>query len=221
MTFVELRAEVRRRLREQMGTYDRADESIFWSDADIDVALNDGYEEISDATEWNEVFQTVDLLKDRPYYDARTVLRDGYLVLGPAYNTTTSQWLAPTVVTQLDRSDGRWEQRVAEPERLLTRGLFWFSYWPWKGIAVGAIKQYYRALPTPLSADADVPGFHSVFHEALIEYALFDLFAQDGENELAAGAWQEYLDLEAKMFTYYDHRAETSRVRGQMFQTEY
>lgn len=203
-----------------MGTYDRADDAVFWSDEDIDVAINEGYEEISDAIEWNETYQTVEILKSRPYYDARSVLRSGFLVLGPAYNTTTSRWLLPSVVVEMDRGDGRWEERIAEPERILIRGLFFFGYWPVKGEEEGSIKQYYKALPTPLSDDDDVPGFHSTFHEALVEYALFDLFAQDGETDLSKAAWGEYLALEAAAQQYYDRRAETPRVRGQFFQSE-
>lgn len=207
MTFAELKAEVLRRLREAKGTYDSTAPEVFWRDTDVEVALNDAYMEISDSTEWNEQSQTVELLESRPYYDARTLLRKPFLVLGPAYNHQTSRWLIPTRPLTMDEGDLRWEQRVAEPERLLVRGLWWISYWPYKGVEGGRIKQMYKALPDPMEDDGDVPGFHRNYHYGLVEYALFDLFAQDGETDLAWASWKLYLEYEQGLWGHVQSRS--------------
>lgn len=208
MTFGELKEETFRRLREVQP------DPRYWMEEDVEGALNEGYVELSDVTEWNEKFQVVDILKDRPYYDARTALRSSFLVLGPAFNITTNRWLTPTVPRDLEIGDLRWEQRVAEPEFFMIRGLFHFSYWPWKGIERGSVKQYYVALPAPMSDDEDEPGFNSNLHYGLVEYALFDLFAQDGETDLAWSHWKEYLTYEQQLYGTKQSRNSIPLNRG-------
>ena len=109
---------------------------------------------------------------------------------------STSRWLIPVIPRDLEASDLRWEERQAEPEYFMVRGLWWFSYWPWKHIAAGKIKQSYVALPQLLEEEEDEPGFDNSLHYGLVEYALFDLFAQDGETDLAWQHWKEYLQYE-------------------------
>ena len=193
MTFGEMKAEVFRLLRESSST------PVFWQVEDIAEALNEGYMELSDQTEWYEPFEVVSLLDNQPLYDARTLFPHPFLRAGAAYNQTTSRWLIPTSYGELDRGDRRWQQRVAEPGYFLVRGLWWLSYWPFQGLNSGAVKQYYRALPPPLVSDSDEPGFHTSHHYALVEWALFDLYAQDAETDLAWSHFKRYLEYELKM----------------------
>ena len=183
MTFGEMKAEVFRLLRESTTL------PVMWQEEDIEGALNEGYMELSDETEWYEKWQLIDLLDTQPLYDTRTLLRHPFLRLGAAYNNQTSRWMTPTSPGELDRGDRRWQQRVAEPEFVFPRGLWWLCYWPFKGVNSGTIKQYYRALPPALSDDDDVPGFHVSNHYALVEFALADLYAQDAEVDLAWSHW--------------------------------
>jgi hypothetical protein len=193
MTKAEIRSEVRRRLRESLSN------PVFWLDTDIDVAVQEGYDEISDSSEWYETYQTISILEDRPYYDMRTQCRDRFLVLGKAFNETTNRWLTPAVPRDLDLTDNRWERRVSEPERVMVRGIWWVGYWPFKGVATGKIKQYLVGFPPRLDEDDDEPGFDERFHQGLVEYALFDLFAQDSETDLAWAAWKEYERYESML----------------------
>ena len=190
MTFAKIRAEVFRRLRES------SDSPVMWSDVDVDEVINEGYMEISDETEWYEKWQMVDLRPNQPYYDLRSLLRRPYLRLGAAYNTTTSRWLVPGSPVEFDLGDRRWQSRLAEPSSFFVRGSWWLCYWPVQESEVGAIKQYYKALPPALSDDDDEPGFSFNYHYALVEYALAELFAQDAEVDLAWQAWQEYTKYE-------------------------
>lgn len=208
MTLSEMTAEVLRRLRE---TSDGTE--VMWRDTDVEYALNEAYAEISDATEWCEKFQTIQLLAEQSYYDARTLLREGFLVAGPAFNTTTNRWLEMVTTKQLDLGDGRWEQRLTEPERMIVRGLWWLRYWP-TSTSLGTIKQYYIALPDALDDDEDSPGFHESFHYGLVEFALCDLHLQDAEYSLAMDAWQEYLSYESALRAYVQGRASIPMNHG-------
>ncbi len=208
MTKTEIRNEVRRRLRESTTN------PVFWSDVDIDVSIGEGYMEMADSSEFYEKYQTVELLLNRPYYDARTLIREHFLVLGRAYNQTTSRWLTPVLAQDLDRKDTRWEQRTSEPEFVMTRGLFFVGYWPFKGVATGKIKQYFVGFPPLLEVD-DEPAFDERFHYGLVEYALWDLFAQDSEVDLAWASWKEYMRYENLLMIDRGMRNGVPRLSGQ------
>src|SRR5688572_21230412 len=192
MTLTEMRAEVYRRLRES------TDSPTMWTDADINQALQEAYQELADACEFHEKWQRIELLADRPYYDLRHLTRDEFLVAGPVFNETTNRWMIPTTPSDLDVTDLRWEERIAEPERFMVRGLWWLGYWPVTSAPGGSLKQYYVGLPDALEDD-DAPAIHTAYHYALVEYALWDLFAQDGEVDLAWASWKEYLGYELRL----------------------
>jgi len=208
MTRAEIRTEVQRRLRESSSL------AVFWTEADINASIDDGYEEMSDAAEWYVRHQIVDILEQQRYYDMRTQLRRGFLAIGPAYNPNTSRWLIQVSPRDLGNGDNRWERRVSEPEYMVIRGLWFVGYWPFKATAVGKIKQYYAALPPAMVQDTDEPGFADQFHYGLVEYALWDLFAQDGESDLAYAAWKLYIEFESRLGAHQPRVGQTPSVRG-------
>lgn len=207
MTKDEMRAEVSRRLAE--GTT-----RVFWTQDDVDDAIDEGYAELSDATEWNEEYVTVDLLNDRPYYDARTVIGADFLAIGPAFNITTNRWLEPSAVRHFDRSDRRWETATGEPQRMYTHGLWWFSYWPRIQSDLGTIKQYYISLPEPFADVSAEPGFPEAFHIGCVHFAMADLWIQDGETQLALAEWALYLDVEARLTEWVNARTNDAMMHG-------
>lgn len=208
MTFAEMKEETFRRLREVSSA------PVFFSEADVEEALNAGYAELSDASEWYEVSQNIDILEDRPYYDLRRVLGAAFLAVGPGFDTQTSQWLLPTVTKQFDAHDRRWERVVGEPQRLIIKGLWWLGYWPRFGADSGTIKQYYTALPPVLAEDDDEPGFPENFHDGCIEFALADLWAQDAETTRALLAWAQYLETEAALSEWVSERGSGPTLHG-------
>jgi hypothetical protein len=184
-----------------------------WGSSDIRASLNEGLAELADATEFHEKVETVDLLMLQRYYDTRTLL-PGFLVAGPAFNQTNNRWLFHYTTHDLESWDLRWEERIAEPEALVARGLWHIGYWPMKGVATGTIKQYYKGLPDEMEDDDDVPPLHSSHHYALVEYALWDLFAQDGEVDLAWAHWKSYLEYEAKVTAFMFGRGSLATRHG-------
>lgn len=210
MNFGEMKAEVYRRLR------DPSTSTIFWTDADVAAALNDGYQEISDATEWYETYSIINLLSNQTYYDLRYVLSDTILAPKVAYNNTTSRWLDPCNIRDLDHSYRQWETVTSEPERMFLRGLWWLGFWPKAADddILGSIKFHFSALPPALDDDTDEPEIPNEFQIALIEYALFDLLAQDRETNEALRHWSLYIGLEERFRRYVGGRLETDRVYG-------
>src|SRR5688572_4798266 len=102
MTFSEIRTEVRRRLDEVNAN--------FWSDDDVNQAINDGYAELSDASEWNEASATITLYANQVYYNASTLTNTEFLSVRACQNPTTKWWLEPSDTLYLDAHvHTRWE----------------------------------------------------------------------------------------------------------------
>lgn len=207
MTRAQLKTEVFRTLN--ASSLDQA----FFTDTDVEDALDDGYREMSDDAEWNEQTITVDLLDDRPYYDARRILPSTVLSIGAAFNEQTNRWLTPTALIDLNRADRRWELVTGEPDRLLVRGLWWIGYWPRVQQDDGTIRQTFTALPDALEDD-DEPAFPEAYHLGLKAYAVAELSAQAGLIEAALAAWETYLGYEIGLRQWVQRRAGVPMVRG-------
>lgn len=208
MTKAQLISAVVARLEESATT------PVFYTEEDIIASLHAGYMELSDAAEWDERYLTVDLLADRPWYDGRTVLGADLLTIGAAFSDSLNRWLVPTAGLELDRADSRWERVPGPPQRVLTNGLWWFSYWPRMGSDLGTVKQYYTALPAALSESVDEPGFPETFHQGLVEFAVYDLLAQEGETQRAMVAWLEYLSYERGLQAFVEGRLTDPMLPG-------
>jgi hypothetical protein len=204
-----MRSETFRRLNEI------ATSPVFWTSADVDTAINEGYAELSDASEWYERHLDIALFSNQPYYDARTVIGSEFLAPSGAFDYQTNRWLIPTTVRMFDAHDRRWERVDGEPQRVLTRGLWWLGYWPRvQSVTGGSIKQYYVALPPPLVNDTDEPGFPDTFHDGCIAFAVADLLAQDAEGDLAMLAWKTYLEIERELTDWVAGRASAAALHG-------
>jgi hypothetical protein len=211
MNFGEMKTEVTRRLR------DPSTSTVFWSDTDVATAINDGLMELSDATEWYETYSVLSLLSSQIYYDLRTVLSDTILSPKCAFNQTTNIWLTPVCIRDLDYQTYReWETITGEPEKMFMRGLWWLGLFP-KASAddtLGSLKLYFSAIPPAMDDDTDELDIPEEFQIALIEYALFDLLAQDKETKEALRHWVQYAALEERFRRYVGDRLALDRVHG-------
>jgi hypothetical protein len=208
MTKAELRDETKRRLAE-------AQPSVFWSDADVDAAVALGYQELSDASEWNELWIDITLLQDRPYYDLRYVIPDTLLSIKPCFDRNTNRWLIPSTVRELDMNDRRWERATDRPQRIFLRGLYWLGLFPRiQSDGSKDLKQYYTALPPPLVDEWDEPGFPDTFHMTIVDFAETDLWAQDGETTLATAAWGRYESGEKALIAWVQERSAVPGLHG-------
>lgn len=200
MNLGQMRKQVRFELRKEAST-------DFWTDDDINTGLNEGYSEISDATEWYERHSPIQTTAERIYHDLRTVLPDTFLTLKRIYNPVTSRWLAPASANELDNHYFvQWELVEGENERCFLRGLWWLGQWPKRPNETSQSLLYYTAIPNPLEDDSDVPGFPREYHQGLVEYAKATALAEVREPQKALESWQKYQKYEAGLKAYVNGR---------------
>lgn len=203
MDFSSLQTEVQRRAEDSGASV--------WSAVEVKAAINDGYEDISEHTEWYERSATVTTDATNNYYDLTnsSILSDTFLSPRAVFNSTTNRWLDMCDVRELDLSRVQWENNTGQPQKWFIRGLWHLGIWP---KAVASLSFRHSAIPAALSASSDTPGFPQEFHFALVEYALADLFAQDGEPKKAEAHWRKYFDLAASLKAFVDNRQKIDRV---------
>lgn len=207
MTFAELQADTHRRIREASGS------GVYFSVEDIKAAINAGYMELSDATEWLEEFYDLDLLKGRPYYDLFATIGPGFLSIKPAFDTERNRWLQPVAVRALDGNDRQWERVVGTPQRIFMRGIRWLGLYPRTNAeGVDRVRQYHTRLPEFMCHDDDEPGFPEAYHIGCGDFARAELFAQDGETKLALAAWNDYLAVETALEQWVNGRTQRPGV---------
>jgi amino acid transporter len=207
MNFAAMKSEVRRRLAEHGGP-------VYWTDAEIGAALNAGYMEASDATEWHEGHVSIALTSNRIYYDLRSCIGESFLAVRPSFDPQTNRWLIPSAVREMDARDRRWEMSTGEPQRFFTRGLWWLGLWPSIQTETGVWKQYYASLPDPLVDDDDQPGFPGPWHMIVVNFAMTELWAMDGETAFALAEWKLYLDGEGELQQWVDKRGGEAEISG-------
>lgn len=209
MTFAEQKTEVFRRLNESSSS------PTYWTEEDVEDALNDGYAEMSDASEWYERNASINKLKNRTYYDLRTNLSDTFLAPRRCFNPQTNQWLAPISVRTLDfKTYRQWELNPGEPQKMFMRGLWWLGTYPKSGADSGTLELYYTAMPDAMIDDADEPTFPLEFHLGIVAYALYELKYQERETAAALRYFAEYLTLETGLKSYVERRTSLDRSRG-------
>jgi len=199
-----------------------------YSATDVDAAINDGYQELSDGTEWYERRATFRSIARRTYYDLRTITPDRVLTVRGIYAPGINQWLNPSSVADLDQQVySRWESNVGGATRsqsYFLRGLCWLGIWPKTSATGTPYVLVYRAMPqgtadprAPLVNASDVIDFPQEYSIAIIEYALYDLLVRDREVKKALYHYKEYQRLAGEFKGYIDNRGlrdKTSRFRS-------
>jgi hypothetical protein len=207
MNFGEMKTEVFRRLNESSST------PIYWKEVDVEDAINEGLEELSDASEWYETFSLIELASKTPFYDLRYYLPNTFLSPGRIQNQKTKQWLKFCSLRELDYKTLReWETVSGEPQKALMRGLWWLTTFPKASIDGEYIKFYYSAIPEALTEDTEEPAFPPEFHEALVEYAIYDLLVQDGESIKGLSHWAKYTEIEKRFTQFVQNRMKVDRI---------
>ncbi len=199
MNFGQMQAEVRRRLNEAGVS--------FFSDQDIKDAINDGSDELADATEWYERQVTLRLLQGRTHYDLKTVISDIFLTPLRAWNATTKQWLTPVDPLELDtRTFVQWELNYGEPQKYMLRGNWWLGVFPRPSQDGGGVRFIYTSIPDHMTDDTEEPDFPQEFHAALTEFAISDCLAQVRERKMALDRWASYVSYQEGLRAYVNNR---------------
>jgi hypothetical protein len=176
----------------------------FFSTSDLVLAFNNAMDEIADATEIHELTAMVKRKKGAPYADLRGVLGTNVLRVTAIWNPSTSRWLEPTTVDELDSLHGRrWERRTDESRWWFMRGLFFLGTYPTCGDDISPLRIHYSAtfphvkesggLVTGLTTKPELP---TDFTEAIENHMLYELFAQRKETEKSLAHYQNYAKAE-------------------------
>lgn len=212
MQFSDMQTEVFRRFEESSA-------SPKWASQDqIKTALNEGYQELSDVTEWNETSFTVSKTASTMYYDLNSTSVYSAAATNPVitvrrvYNVDTQKWLHPGDYTEFDRTRRQWELNDGDCQYFWLRGLWWLGLYPRPPATSGSVTVYASVHPTALSADADTPGFPEEFHLGLVEYAMYDLLCQDNEFQKAARYLRRYEEKQEALRSFVLQRAVKDRV---------
>lgn len=209
MKFSEMKTEVFRKLNESESS------PAFWSEADVEEALNEGYAEMADATEFYERYCNIPMLSGRTYYNLKNILPDTFLSPRRCWNTVTSRWLRPSDTREQDfHTYVQWELTFGQPQAYLMRGNWWLGVWPRPDADDRELRFYYSAIPPEMSDDDDEPDFPREFHPGVVDYALYDLTAQDKEPKKALALWASYLGHEKGLRQYANERIAYDRMSG-------
>lgn len=207
MTRAELRAEVRRQL-------DDASERFVTND-DINDSLNEGYEDMSDVTEWYERTFNLRCQSGRNYYNIRDMVQEELIRVLRCYSKTGNWWLHPDSLRNLDGVLSQWETNRGEPRSYLMRGHWWMGLWPKPSADFDSVERvYYSAMPPALTLDTDAPGFPDEFHRGLVDYALYDIYMQDRDPDVALNYYARYLVFRNALDAYVDGRQSLDHMPG-------
>jgi hypothetical protein len=206
MTFGEMQTEVRRKLHESGVD--------FFSNQDVKDAINEGSDELADATEWHERQVTIPLLQGRTHYDLTTVIPEPFLTPLRCWNVTTSQWLTPVDPLELDTKTWvQWELIYGEPQKYMMRGNGWLGVFPRRSANGGGVRFIYTSIPGAMTDDDEEPEFPREFHPALTEFAISDLLAQVRERKKALDRWASYVSYQEGLRAYVNNRQSIAGIR--------
>jgi hypothetical protein len=195
MTFQEMIDDVTRRMEETVGS------PIHFTLAEIQSSINDGIEELSDATEFYERTFTLTCRPYATYYDLRTLVPSDPTILRVVsiWNPTRNQWLDPMTTQDLDyRTSRQWELVNGDPRMWFMRGMWWLGIFPTSTADPGpALGVQYRALHPRMTDPTEVPQqLPEDQHSCLVDYAMYDLLSKDAETQKAINYWNLYFERE-------------------------
>jgi len=204
MNLGEIHRKVRKRLDEES--------QAFFSDEDILASIQEGYEEMADASGFFERWAMVKMLKGRTYYDLSQILPRSFLAVSRVFNPNTNKWLDPVTDRDLDyKTLPQWELTDGTPEKYLVRGVWWLGVFPHERQDTPGLRVYHIGLAPPLREPTDVPQFPQEFHEGLVTFAISDCLAQQRETKKALKYWASYSVYEGQLTDYVDRRVLVAR----------
>ena len=179
--------------------------SVRWSDSDIADSINEGLDELSEATEFYERYVVIPLRAGRTYYDIRGFLPENALGVTAVWCTTTSRWLYPTRAETLKYP--QWERTTGPPESFFLRGVFRLGIHPKVNADSGFLRVHFFGLAPhldhPQAVLADLPDDYI---PALEDYVLYDLQSNDGEVEKGLIHWASYREREKSLGSFVEKR---------------
>ena len=189
-----------------------AESTVRWSNADIWAAVNEGLDELSEATRFVERVASIPVVEGRNFYDLRGYVPDDFVALRAVWSTTRSDWLRPSSEGLLHT---RWEEDPGDPDAFFRRGWCWMGVHPHASGSSGYFRAHLTCLAPQLNHDqavfADLPDD---LIPALEDYGLYELQSQDGETELSLEHWKDLVNRQRTLNDFVEDRGRSSGFLG-------
>ena len=180
-----------------------------WPDAAFHKAINEGLDELSEATHFYERVVSIPVVPDRIYYDLRGYIPDDFISVRAVWSVTLDDWLDPTTPEKLHQ---RWEETVGDPYAYFTRGWNWLGVYPHpENSSTSVLRVYFSSLaPHFLHPQAVLSDLTDDFTRALEDYAVYDLQCQDGETDKALVNWAAFSTRQQRLAGFVNQRARSA-----------
>lgn len=180
-----------------------------WDNQSIYNAINEGLDELSEATGFYERYVTIPIVGNRTYYDLRGYLPENVVGVRSVWSTVREDWLVPISEENLGF---QWEQSAGDPQHFFVRGISWLGVWPKADTTAGYLRVYFAGLAPHFTVPQDVlADLPDDFVPALEDYALYELAAQDRETDKALEHWREYVAREDGLYRFVNNRVVRAR----------
>jgi hypothetical protein len=185
--------------------------STRWSDSRLTDFVNEGLENIAEATLFYERYTTVPFQAYRTYYDLRGFTPETVVRIKSIYNTEGNIWLEPV---NPDKLDDRWRQSTGDPRCFFTRGIYWFGIYPASASDSSAnaddasyLRVYFAGLPNRFSNTQEVlRDLPDSMLPALEDYVLYEMAAIDKKKDMALHYWKSYQEREDRFKGFVNQR---------------
>lgn len=183
---------------------------VRWSDANLLTFINEGLENLAEATGFYERYVTIPLSAGRTYYDLRGFAPETVVSVTSVWNTSRTQWLEPISKLRLDTS---WRSATGSPLAYWTAGIYWLGVYPFPDEDdTGSLRVHFKGIPVRFTHTqgvlSDLPDH---FYPALEDYVLYEMAAADGNSTRALVHWKAYVEREAALSSFVDKRIGASR----------
>jgi len=180
------------------------------SDDRLDAAINDGVEELSERTEAFESYVVVPVKSGRTYYDIRNFLPDEAIKVTSVWLPSENWWLEYMPPRKFTWRE--WERTNGASRNWFMRGLFHLGVFPHLAANTGVMHVYFKHIHPPLSNTWSEIYVPEDFVEAVEEYALYDLYAQDRETGKALLHWAGFVERAKPLRDLVERRGKRPRA---------
>ena len=185
---------------------------IRWSDENLITFLNEGLENLAEATGFYERYCTIPIQSGRTYYDLRGFSPDVVVSITSVWHSARNLWLEPISARSLDTS---WRSATGSPLAFWSPGIYWMGVYPVPSTtedASGDLRVYFKGIPPRfIGTQGVLMDLPDHFYPALEDYVLYEMAAADGNAKRALVHWASYQKREKALAHFVDHRVESSR----------
>lgn len=168
------------------------DQGSFYSDIDLNAAIQECYTEYVKDTKVIEKKVTINFQDDLVYYNLRTLVPD-FLRVKQIYDTNSRSWLTGRSIVWLDKRYTEWETKLGIPQNFSIISPELIAFFPHLEIATSAsFELYYDALAPIIATDSEVLNIFTNSNDLFIFYSTFYLMLQAKEFTKAKLSLQEF-----------------------------